>query len=137
MRSIVFLSAALFVACLDPVALAQEPRRVVRASVLEYPYLMFASGIEGRFLVALTVSPSGDVSGVEMLESPAKYFDAEILDHVRRWTFEPEDGTSSFSIEFVFRLLPKEAPIEERGVFFFAPTTIEIRTRRRPPIVDW
>ncbi len=136
MHNGLFGSLAFFVVCMDSLVLAQEPRRVIQASVPEYPYMMYAAGIQGKFLVDLTVLPSGHVGDAKVLESPGKYFDSEILGRVMRWKFEPQEGSSRFTIEFVFRLLPKEAPVEDCGVFFLAPTTIEIRTIQRPPITD-
>jgi TonB family protein len=136
MRNLVFFFIVFSMAGWDSVVLAQEPRRVIRASAPEYPHLMYASGIEGRFLVDLTVLPTGDVGSMQVLDSAGKFFDREILGHVKHWMFEPQEGTSTLSIEFVFRLLPREAPLEDVGVFFVAPTTIEVRTRRHPELID-
>ncbi|HSF19091.1 MAG TPA: TonB family protein [Vicinamibacteria bacterium] len=121
----------------DPVASAQESRRVVRASAPEYPELMYLSGIEGKFVVAATVSASGEVSDVDVLESPGAFFNPEVAAHVERWRFEPNDNETVLSVEFVFRLLPRQAPVQERGVFFVAPTTIEICMRKQPPVIRY
>jgi TonB family protein len=112
----------------------EQLRRVVQASTPEYPELMYLSRLQGKFEVALTVAASGEVTDAVVLESPGRYFDSEITAHVRRWRFEPDVTSSVLSVQFVFRLLPRKAPVEERGVFFVSPSTIEIRTRE-PPVV--
>ena len=136
MRRSAIFTAMIFGVWLDPVFSAQELRRVVQASAPEYPDLMHAAQIQEKFVVTLTVSASGDVSDAVVVESPAPYFDPQITAHVRRWQFEPQDSSSVLSVQFVFRLLPRKTPVEERGVFFVAPTTIEIRTREPHSVTD-
>jgi TonB family protein len=58
-----------------------------RASVPEYPELMYPSGIEGKFVLNLTVSPPGEVSNAVVVESPGRFFDPQITAHLKRWRF--------------------------------------------------
>lgn len=134
MRHLSILDATILGLWLSTASSAEEPRRVVRASVPEYPELMYLSGIQGKFVLDLTVSPAGEVSSAVVVESPGRYFDPQITAHVRRWRFEPLDSTSVVAVQLVFRLIPRETGVEERGVFFVTPTTIEIVTRVRPTI---
>ena len=136
MRYFSILNATIFGLWFSSVSCAGEPRRVVRASVPEYPELMYLSGIQGKFVVDLTVSAAGEVSDSVVVESPGRYFDPQITAHVKRWRFEPLDSTSVVTVQLVFRLIPLETGVEERGVFFVTPTTIEIVTRVRPTITD-
>jgi len=136
MRHFSVLNATIFGLWLSSASSAEEPRRVVRASVPEYPELMYLSGIQGKFLVNLTVSAAGEVSDAVVVESTGRYFDPQITAHVKRWRFEPLDSASVVTVQLVFRLVPRETGVEERGVFFVTPTTIEIVTRVRPTVTD-
>jgi TonB family protein len=136
MRRSAILAATIVVMRWSRAFSAQESPQVVRASVPEYPELMWLSGLEGKFVVNLTVSPGGEVLDAVVVESPGQYFDPQISAHARRWRFEPRDGSSVVTLQFTFRLIPQETAVEERGVFFEAPTTIEIAKRRRPPVID-
>jgi TonB family protein len=114
---------------------AQDTRRVVRASAPAYPDLMYQSRTQGRFVVAVTVLPSGEVHNAVVTESAAPYVNDILRAHAKRWVFDGQKSTTLQKVEFLFRLLPKGSPTEELGSVFVAPSTMEIR-RVEPPIVD-
>jgi TonB family protein len=113
-------------------AVAQDARRVIRASAPAYPDLMYAAGTQGKFIVAVTVLPSGEVDNVVVMESVARYVDPVLRAHAKRWRFEQQEHTSVQMLEFAFRLLPVDAPSEELGTIFVTPMTMEI-CRTEPP----
>jgi protein TonB len=74
-----------------PVAAAAAPElRVVSAPAPRYPPEALRSGTSGEVLVEITVGPDGSVTNARVVRAtPARVFDREALNAVRRWRFEP------------------------------------------------
>ena len=79
-----------------PAPATPPPQRSLRPISMpspRYPPEALRSGTAGEVLVEFTVGTSGEVTDVRVLRSnPARLFDREATNAVRRWRFEPVDA---------------------------------------------
>ncbi|HEY0974838.1 MAG TPA: energy transducer TonB, partial [Solimonas sp.] len=81
--------------------------RAVRPPAPRYPPEALRSGTQGDVLVEITVGTDGSVTNARVVRAtPARVFDREALNAVRRWRFEPVD-----------------APVTTRRTIGFSPGT--------------
>lgn len=81
-----------------PAATAAAPQslRVVSAPAPRYPPEALRAGTSGEVLVEITVGTDGSVTNARVVRAtPARVFDREALNAVRRWRFEPIDATTT------------------------------------------
>lgn len=79
-----------------PAASAAPTLRVVSAPSPRYPPDALRAGTAGEVLVEITVGPDGSVTNARVVRAtPARVFDREALNAVRRWRFEPIDSTTT------------------------------------------
>ncbi len=72
---------------------AAQPLRAVSTPAPRYPPDALRSGTSGEVLVELTVGTDGSVTAARVVRAtPARVFDREALNAVRRWKFEPVDA---------------------------------------------
>jgi protein TonB len=77
-----------------PVAAASL--RVVSAPSPRYPPEALRAGTSGEVLVEITVGTDGSVTNARVVRAtPARVFDREALNAVRRWKFEPIDASTT------------------------------------------
>ena len=70
--------------------------RVVSAPSPRYPPEALRAGTSGEVLVEITVAPDGSVTNARVVRAtPARVFDREALNAVRRWKFEPIDAATT------------------------------------------
>ncbi len=62
---------------------------VVRQAAPEYPRAAARSGFDGWVDLEFTVTPTGDVSDVEVLDSSSRVFHREALVAMQNWQFKP------------------------------------------------
>jgi len=83
-------AAAQQAAAPKPAAAAAPSLRAVSTPAPRYPADALRSGTSGEVLVELTVGTDGSVTDARVLRAnPARVFDREALNAVRRWKFEP------------------------------------------------
>jgi protein TonB len=77
-----------------PAAAAQsQSLRAVSTPAPRYPPEALRSGTSGEVLVEITVGTDGSVTNARVVRAnPARVFDREALNAVRRWRFEPVDA---------------------------------------------
>ena len=71
--------------------------RLLTSVAPDYPLAAVRDRIEGTVDVAFTITRTGGVRDVQVLQSePAQIFDRAALDAVKRWKFDPriEDGVA-------------------------------------------
>ena len=85
-----------------PVAAAPRPAaaapslKVVAAPSPRYPPEALRAGTSGEVLVELTIGTDGSVTNARVVRAtPARVFDREALNAVRRWKFEPIDAPTT------------------------------------------
>lgn len=80
-----------------PVAAAAAPAlKVVSAPSPRYPPEALRAGTSGEVLVELTIGTDGSVTNARVVRAtPARVFDREALNAVRRWKFEPIDAPTT------------------------------------------
>ncbi len=68
---------------------------VVHQAAPEYPRAAARSGFDGWVDLEFTVTPTGDVSDVEVLDSSSRVFHREALVAIQNWRFNPvvENGS--------------------------------------------
>ncbi|HRF83714.1 MAG TPA: energy transducer TonB, partial [Pseudoxanthomonas sp.] len=72
---------------------AQRSLRAISTPSPRYPPEALRSGTSGEVLVEFTVGTDGSVTDARVLRAnPARTFDREALNAVRRWRFEPVDA---------------------------------------------
>ena len=70
--------------------------RVVSAPSPRYPPEALRAGTSGEVLVEITVGTDGSVTNARVVRAtPARVFDREALNAVRRWKFEPIDASTT------------------------------------------
>ncbi|MGH8060625.1 MAG: energy transducer TonB [Pseudoxanthomonas sp.] len=79
-----------------PAAAAATALKVVSAPSPRYPPEALRAGTSGEVLVELTVGTDGSVTNARVVRAtPARVFDREALNAVRRWKFEPIDAPTT------------------------------------------
>ncbi len=85
-----------------PVAAAPRPAaaapslKVVAAPSPRYPPEALRAGTSGEVLVEITIGTDGSVTNARVVRAtPARVFDREALNAVRRWKFEPIDAPTT------------------------------------------
>jgi periplasmic protein TonB len=74
-------------------AAAAQSLRAVSTPAPRYPPDALRSGTSGEVLVEITVGTDGSVTAARVVRAtPARVFDREALNAVRRWRFEPVDA---------------------------------------------
>jgi protein TonB len=77
-------------------AAAAPALRVVSAPSPRYPPEALRAGTSGEVLVELTIGTDGSVTNARVVRAtPARVFDREALNAVRRWKFEPIDAPTT------------------------------------------
>ncbi len=90
-----------------PAAAPSQALRAVSTPAPRYPPEALRSGTQGEVLVEITVGTDGSVTSARVVRAtPARVFDREALNAVRRWRFEPVD-----------------APVTTRRTIGFSPGT--------------
>ncbi|SDQ22237.1 outer membrane transport energization protein TonB [Pseudoxanthomonas sp. CF385] len=90
-----------------PAAAPSQALRAVSTPAPRYPPEALRSGTQGEVLVEITVGTDGSVTNARVVRAtPARVFDREALNAVRRWRFEPVD-----------------APVTTRRTIGFSPGT--------------
>ena len=76
-----------------PAAAPAQSLRAVSTPAPRYPPEALRSGTSGEVLVEITVGTDGSVTNARVVRAtPARVFDREALNAVRRWRFEPVDA---------------------------------------------
>ncbi|MFT3670371.1 MAG: energy transducer TonB [Pseudoxanthomonas sp.] len=76
-----------------PAAAPAQALRAVSTPAPRYPPEALRSGTQGEVLVEITVGTDGSVTNARVVRAtPARVFDREALNAVRRWRFEPLDA---------------------------------------------
>ncbi|MBD9470742.1 energy transducer TonB [Pseudoxanthomonas sp. PXM01] len=76
-----------------PAAAPSQALRAVSTPAPRYPPEALRSGTQGEVLVEITVGTDGSVTNARVVRAtPARVFDREALNAVRRWRFEPVDA---------------------------------------------
>ncbi|MBD9437925.1 energy transducer TonB [Pseudoxanthomonas sp. PXM03] len=76
-----------------PAAAPAQSLRAVSTPAPRYPPEALRSGTSGEVLVEITVGTDGSVTNARVVRAtPARVFDREALNAVRRWRFEPLDA---------------------------------------------
>ena len=76
-----------------PAAAQAQSLRAVSTPAPRYPPEALRSGTSGEVLVEITVGTDGSVTNARVVRAnPARVFDREALNAVRRWRFEPVDA---------------------------------------------
>jgi periplasmic protein TonB len=76
-----------------PAAASAATLRAVSTPAPRYPPDALRSGTSGEVLVEITVGTDGSVTAARVVRAnPARVFDREALNAVRRWRFEPVDA---------------------------------------------
>lgn len=76
-----------------PAAAPAQTLRAVSTPAPRYPPEALRSGTQGEVLVEITVGVDGSVTNARVVRAtPARVFDREALNAVRRWRFEPLDA---------------------------------------------
>ena len=76
-----------------PAAAPAQALRAVSTPAPRYPPEALRSGTSGEVLVEITVGTDGSVTNARVVRAnPARVFDREALNAVRRWRFEPVDA---------------------------------------------
>ena len=76
-----------------PAAAPSQALRAVSTPAPRYPTEALRSGTQGEVLVEITVGTDGSVTNARVVRAtPARVFDREALNAVRRWRFEPVDA---------------------------------------------
>lgn len=79
-----------------PAQTAPAALRIVNAPAPRYPPDALRAGTSGEVLVELTVGTDGSVTSARVVRAtPARVFDREALNAVRRWRFEPIDSATT------------------------------------------
>lgn len=79
-----------------PKPAAAPALRVVSAPSPRYPPEALRAGTSGEVLVELTIGTDGSVTNARVVRAtPARVFDREALNAVRRWKFEPIDAPTT------------------------------------------
>ena len=80
-----------------PTAAARAPAlRAISTPAPRYPNEALRSGTSGEVLVEITVGTDGSVTSARVLRAePARVFDREALNAVRRWKYEPIDSPTT------------------------------------------
>ena len=86
-----------------------EPLRLVKVELPEYPDHLRRRGIEGRVLLQFRMLPDGSVSDIKVIESNHQDLTEQASDAVSQWKFAPptRDGvgvSQHFRHQFVFKL---------------------------------
>jgi protein TonB len=77
-------------------AAASTALKVVSAPSPRYPPEALRAGTSGEVLVELTIGTDGSVTNARVVRAtPARVFDREALNAVRRWKFEPIDAPTT------------------------------------------
>ena len=85
--------ACMFVGTQGADFLAAVTPRAVSTPAPRYPPEALRSGTSGEVLVEITVGTDGSVTNARVVRAtPARVFDREALNAVRRWRFEPLDA---------------------------------------------
>ena len=80
-------------AAATPAAPAQRSLRPIAMPAPRYPPDALRAGTAGEVLIEFTVGTNGSVTDARVLRAnPARTFDREALNAVRRWRFEPVDA---------------------------------------------
>ncbi|MEO8366789.1 MAG: energy transducer TonB [Pseudoxanthomonas sp.] len=79
-----------------PAATVATALKVVSAPSPRYPPEALRAGTSGEVLVELTIGTDGSVTNARVVRAtPARVFDREALNAVRRWKFEPIDAPTT------------------------------------------
>ena len=79
-----------------PKPVAASALRIVSAPSPRYPPEALRAGTAGEVLVELTIGTDGSVTNARVVRAtPARVFDREALNAVRRWKFEPIDAPTT------------------------------------------
>ena len=79
-----------------PKPVAASALKVVSAPSPRYPPEALRAGTSGEVLVELTIGTDGSVTNARVVRAtPARVFDREALNAVRRWKFEPIDAPTT------------------------------------------
>ena len=79
-----------------PAAAAATSLKIVAAPTPRYPPEALRAGTSGEVLVEITVGTDGSVTNARVVRAtPARVFDREALNAVRRWKFEPIDAPTT------------------------------------------
>ena len=118
-------------------ALTRAPtlERFVEAS---YPPEAEAQKVEGRVVLSIDISATGEVTRAEVVEPAGHGFDEAALAAVRQFRFTPAevDGKPSpvritYAYDFVLRAAPAQAQVAQEGPVNFSGRVLE-RGNRRP-----
>ena len=117
---------------------------LTRAPTLErfveatYPPEAQAQKLEGRVVLSIDISASGEVTRAEVVEPAGHGFDEAALDAVRQFRFTPAevDGKPSavritYAYDFVLRPAPTQSQVQQEGPVNFSGRVLE-RGNRKP-----
>ncbi|MDQ8203783.1 energy transducer TonB [Pelagicoccus sp. SDUM812003] len=97
----------------QPAAMVSQDAYVLETVKPDYPVSMLQRGIQGRTLLKLRVSSSGEVDAVQVVATTNKAFSEAAMKSVKHWYFEPgkADGvpisqTVLVPVDFVIEDLP-------------------------------
>lgn len=97
-------AAAAAAAASVPRVAAAPALRAISTPAPRYPPDALRSGTEGEVMMELTVGTDGAVTNARVLRSePARIFDREALNAVRRWKFEPLDNPTTIRRTVAFK----------------------------------
>lgn len=90
----------------SPRATAPTQRALLNQVPARFPDQALRRRLEGSVQLQLTIAASGEVTGVEVIESSHEVFHREALLAVRRWRYEPAAIASTQRVIVHFRLPP-------------------------------
>jgi TonB family protein len=111
-----------------------ERPEVVAAVAPTYPLVAVAVNAGGEVLVDIEIDGAGrviaarGVSGHPLLRRAAE-------STAQRWLFKPADGRRNALLTFAFRIMPRDATLNDLTPIFTPPYKVEVRSLPREPII--
>ncbi len=132
--TVVFAIRATIVLAASQERAPTEQAELVAAVAPVYPVMAAVSNTGGEVTVEVEVSPNGKVVSARAVEGHDLLRQAA-ENAARRWRFKSTQNTFTARLAFVFRIMPRDTPIDDLASRFMPPYRVEVRHRQFEPVV--
>lgn len=130
----VFAVSAMIVLAANQGRASTEQSELVAAVAPVYPVMAAVSNTGGEVTVEVEVSPNGKVASARAVEGHDLLRQAA-ENAARRWRFKSAQNTTTVRLAFVFRIMPRETPMDDLAPTFMPPYQVEVRHHQFEPVV--
>lgn len=114
-----------------------EPTGVVLAIAPAFSQVAAMTNTSGNVVIETRINAMGEVTSAKIVDGHPLLRRVKTFEKTaRRWRFTQGSDDRILRITFVFRIMPKNTPLEELTPIFAPPYQVEIRHLPFEPIVD-